>query len=176
MPIDLQPSLRGRLIELRPLRPDDFEALFEAANDPLIWQQHPEPDRYKREVFQKFLDGAVECKGALTVVDQASGRIIGSSRYWGYDAAKREIEIGWTFLERAYWGGSYNAELKSLMLQHVFQFVDRVIFRVGENNLRSQKALAKIGARLLARLEPGSGASPLNNLIFVIDHCPAGNS
>lgn len=160
MEFDLQPSLTGSLIKLRPLQRDDFDTLFEAASDPLIWEQHPESDRYKREVFQRFFDGAIESKGAFAVIDLKSGRIIGSSRYCKYNPAEREVEIGFTFLERAFWGGSYNRELKSLMIDHAFRFVDRVLFVVGENNLRSQKALQKIGAKFLTEIEP--------NFIFVI--------
>jgi RimJ/RimL family protein N-acetyltransferase len=170
METDLQPSLRGSLIELRPLCLEDFDALFQAASDPLIWEQHPERERYKREVFQKFFDSAIESKGAFAIIDLKSGKIIGSSRYYEYDSVKREVEIGWTFLERAFWGGAYNRELKSLMLDHAFGFVDRVIFRVGENNLRSQKALQKIGARFLTRAElPATDGTLKSNLIFVIE-------
>jgi RimJ/RimL family protein N-acetyltransferase len=171
MEFDPQPSLRGSLIELRPLRLEDFEALFQAASDPLIWEQHPERDRYKREVFQRFFDGAIESKGALVVVDLRSGQIIGSSRYCGYNSARREVEIGWTFLERAFWGGLYNRELKSLMLDHAFRFVHRVLFRVAEDNLRSQRALQKVGAQFLTRIEPtaSDGSLTPNNLVFVIE-------
>jgi N-acetyltransferase len=167
---DLQPTLRGNLIELRPIRPADFEALFQAASDPLIWEQHPEPDRYKREVFQKFFDGAIESKGGFVVLDLKSGRIIGSSRYHDYKPAESEVEIGWTFLERAFWGGSYNRELKSLMLDHASRFVRRVVFRVGENNLRSQMALRKIGAKFLNRIDvPGPDGSVTPMVVFVIE-------
>lgn len=151
MEFDLQPTLNGRLIDARPLRMEDFEALFAAASDPLIWEQHPESDRYKREVFQKFFDGAMDSKGAFAVIDRRSGRIIGSSRYCNLNVAQNEVEIGYTFLERAFWGGAYNAELKKLMLDHAFQFVDRVVFVVGEKNLRSQKALQKIGAVVVGK-------------------------
>src|SRR5262245_61420600 len=101
MEFDLQPTLRGRLIELQPLSTADFGSLFRAASDPLIWEQHPEPDRYKPEVFQKFFDGAIASRGAFAVVDLQSNRIIGSSRYWDFNPASREVEIGWTFLQRA---------------------------------------------------------------------------
>ncbi|MDQ6801051.1 MAG: GNAT family N-acetyltransferase [Acidobacteriota bacterium] len=151
MEFDLQPTLTGQLIEARPLMPGDFEALFEAASDPLIWEQHPEKERYRREVFQKYFDSAIESKGAFAVIDRKSGRIIGSSRYWNLDLAQNEIEIGWTFLARAFWGGAHNGELKSLMLAHAFRFVDRVVFVIGENNLRSQKAVEKIGAKFLRK-------------------------
>jgi RimJ/RimL family protein N-acetyltransferase len=146
--IELQPTLSGDLIEARPLRVDDFEAMYAAASDPLIWQQHPEPDRYQRDVFRNFFDGALQSGGAFAVVERKTGRIIGSSRYCYLDPPEREVEIGYTFLERAYWGGSYNGELKALMLKHAFRYVDRVLFVVGEQNVRSQTALLRIGAKL----------------------------
>ena len=124
---ELQPTLIGTLLELRPLRPDDFEALYRAASDPLIWEQHPEPTRHQRDVFQRYFDSAIESGGALVVIDRKSGAIIGSSRYWNLDPAQSEVEIGWTFLQRAYWGGEYNGELKRLMIEHAFRFVERVL-------------------------------------------------
>jgi RimJ/RimL family protein N-acetyltransferase len=167
--IDLQPTLMGDLIELRPLGPEDFDALFSAANDPLIWEQHPESDRYQRDVFQKFFDGALESKGAFAIIERESGRIIGSSRYCNLDPENDEVEIGWTFLERQFWGGIYNRELKKLMLDHAFRFVDRVLFVVGEKNLRSQKALEKIGARFLRKAHlPARDGSLAPNLVFAI--------
>jgi RimJ/RimL family protein N-acetyltransferase len=167
--IDLQPTLKGNLIELRPLRPDDFDALFSAASDPLIWEQHPESDRYQRDVFQKYFDGALESKGAFAIIDRESGQIIGSSRYCNLNLTNREVEVGWTFLERRFWGGNYNRELKQLMLDHAFQFVDRVLFVVGERNLRSQKALEKIGASFLKKTDlPTRDGALAPNLVFVI--------
>ena len=158
---DLQPTLTGKLLELRPLRPGDFAALYAVASDPGIWAQHPVADRYKEDVFSDFFREALESGGAFAVVDRASGRIIGSSRYYGYDAARREIEIGWTFLARAYWGGVYNSELKDLMLRHAFRFVDRVVFLVGPQNFRSQRAMEKIGGVRAGttRREPGGPES-----------------
>jgi N-acetyltransferase len=164
---DLQPILKGELIELRPLRPQDFDALFSAASDPKIWEQHPESDRYQREVFQKFFDGALESKGAFAIIERKSGRTIGSSRYC--NLINREVEVGWTFLEREFWGGTYNRELKQLMLDHAFRFVDRVLFVVGEQNIRSQKALAKIGASFLKKVQLPAGNRILKtNIVFVI--------
>jgi RimJ/RimL family protein N-acetyltransferase len=166
---DLQPTLKGDLIELRPLRSDDFDALFSAASDPLIWEQHPESDRYQRDVFQRYFDGALESKGAFAIIERESGRIIGSSRYCNLDPGNSEVEIGWTFLERKFWGGSYNRELKKLMLDHAFQFVDRVVFVVGEKNLRSQKALEKIGARFFKKAQlPARDGTLARNVVFVL--------
>jgi len=130
---------------MRPLRPSDFDELFAVASDPLIWEQHPAHDRWEERVFRKFFLDALDSRGALIASDASGGRIIGSSRYHGYDEEKSEIEIGWTFLARSHWGGRYNGEMKRLMLDHAFRFVDRVIFRVGTTNFRSQRAVEKIG-------------------------------
>ncbi len=145
MSFDLQPHLKGELIELRPLTLEDWDDLFAVASDPLIWEQHPESDRYKEDVFRIFFSEALESGGAFVIIDRENQQIIGSTRFYGYDTEKSEIEIGWTFLARNYWGGRYNLELKQLMLDHAFKFVENVIFYVGENNIRSQKATEKIG-------------------------------
>jgi RimJ/RimL family protein N-acetyltransferase len=146
MSFDLQPHLKGALIELRPLKLEDWDDLFAVASDPLIWEQHPESDRYKREVFKAFFEGALESGGAFVILDTKTQQIIGSTRFHGYDPEKSEIEIGWTFLARKCWGGRYNREIKQLMLNHAFKYVDDVVFFIGENNIRSQKATEKIGA------------------------------
>ena len=150
MPFDLQPILKGKLLQLRPLRPDDFDALFAVARDPLIWEQHPASDRYKEDVFRDFFQEALDCGGAFLVSDATNGKIIGSSRFHGYNQEKSEIEIGWTFLARSYWGGAHNREMKRLMLRHAFQFVDRVILMVGVENWRSRRAVEKIGGVQIA--------------------------
>ena len=106
----------------------------------------PESDRYKEDIFHQFFAGALNSGGALVVIDRATGQMIGSSRYHGFDAAKRVIEIGWTFLARRYWGGTYNAEMKRLMLEHAFKAVDEVLFVIGPQNRRSRRAVEKIGA------------------------------
>jgi len=157
MPFDLQPTLRGTLLELRPIRPDDFSALYAVASDPLIWEQHPEPDRYTEEVFRGFFRGALESGGGLIVTDTANRQVIGSSRYFGYDEARSEIEIGWSFLARSHWGGRYNREMKELMLRHAFQFVDSVVFLIGPENWRSRRALEKIGGVLIGSRPNGIG-------------------
>jgi N-acetyltransferase len=146
MSFDLQPYLKGELIELRPLIPEDWDDLFAVASDSLIWEQHPENDRYKEDVFRVFFSEALDSRGAFVVIDGKTQQIIGSTRFYGYDPEKSEIEIGWTFLARRYWGGRYNREMKKLMLNHAFKFVENVVFFVGGKNVRSQKAMEKIGA------------------------------
>jgi N-acetyltransferase len=151
--LDLQPQLVGELLAVRPLQADDWDALFAVASDPLIWAGHPDRDRYTEPVFREFFREAIESRGALVVLDRATGRIIGSSRYVWHGPPQNELEIGWTFLARDYWGGTYNRELKRLMLDHAFRFVDRVIFIVGIDNIRSRKAMLKIGCVLTDRRE-----------------------
>ena|SRR5438067_12825767 len=166
MPFDLQPCLQGSLLDLRPLQEGHYQDIYAVAADPLIWQQHPCPDRYQEKVFTVFFREALESRGALLALDRKSGRVIGSSRFHGYDEGKSEIEIGWTFLARSHWGGAYNREMKRLMLRHAFRFVNSVIFLVGRQNLRSQRAVEKIGGiRVETRLD-GSG---LENQIYRIE-------
>lgn len=154
MTFDLQPTLQGELLDLRPLRAEDFDSLFAVASDPLIWEQHPANDRYKPEVFRAFFDEGLASGGALIATDKKDGRVIGSSRFHGYNPEQSEVEIGWTFLARKYWGGVFNGEMKQLMISHAFKFVNRVVFLIGEENRRSQKAVEKIGAvRLGVRID-----------------------
>jgi N-acetyltransferase len=169
MSFDLQLNLKGELIELHPLKPEDWDDLFAVASDPLVWEQHPENDRYKEDVFKVFFSEALESGGAFVIIDKKNQQIIGSTRFYGYDPEKSEIEIGWTFLARKYWGGRYNRELKQLMLDHAFKFVENVIFYVGENNIRSQKATEKIGAVKDGLVEKVYGNRPPSlNVRYVI--------
>lgn len=165
---ELQPRLVGELIEVRPLRPEDWESLFRVASDPLIWEQHPANDRYQEEVFQEFFREALESGGAFVVIDRKTREIIGSSRYFGFDAEKSEIEIGWTFLARSHWGGEYNGELKRLMLDHAFRFVESVVFLIGPTNLRSQKAVEKIGGVKIERREKMIRGEAVEQVVYQI--------
>lgn len=169
--LDRQPVLEGARLLLRPLRPDDWDALFAVARDPLIWEQHPAHDRWRKEVFAAFFADALHNGGALAVIDRASGAMIGSSRYQGLESADGgSVEIGWTFLARSFWGGSYNRELKQLMLAHALASVAECRFAVGEDNHRSRRALEKIGARLVPRMEMRNMAGGMvRHVHYVID-------
>lgn len=169
MNFDLQPHLEDDLIVLQPLKEQDFEALYAAASDPLVWEQHPVKERYKRDVFmENFFQSAIESKGAFLVLEKKTGAVMGSSRYYNHHAQESDIEIGWTFLARPYWGGRYNQAMKALMMQHAFKYVDNIIFRIGENNMRSRKACEKIGGVLINPADnPHLEWSP-NNVIYKI--------
>jgi RimJ/RimL family protein N-acetyltransferase len=143
---DYQPTLRGPLIHLRPLLPSDHDALYAVASDQLIWEQHPAKERAEPEGFRRFFQHALDSGGAFLITKAGTGQVIGSSRFHGYNESAREVEIGWTFLAREHWGGEYNRELKRLMLEHAFRFVESVVFLISPTNIRSQKGTMKIGA------------------------------
>lgn len=167
--MNLQPSLEGRLLRLRPLLPADFEPLFAVSSDPKVWEQHPERLRYQRPVFENFFAAALESKGALVAIDLANGEMIGSSRYSGLRLEESRVEVGYTFLARRCWGRGFNAEMKKLMLDHAFQAVDEVFFYVGGSNWRSRTAMERVGATLVRTIErtPLEGA-PYTSVEFRI--------
>jgi len=134
---------------LRPLKESDFEELYAAGSDPLIWEQHPERERFKRENFTRYFQSGIDSGGALATVERSSGRIIGSSRFTGFIASEATVEVGYTFVAREFWGNGHNTEMKRLMLDHAFGHVNNVHFYIGEQNFRSRRAIEKIGAKLL---------------------------
>jgi RimJ/RimL family protein N-acetyltransferase len=167
---ELQPSLQNALVRIEPLRPSDFEALYAVASDPLIWEQHPSRDRYKREVFENFFKGAIESGGAFRVIDSRNDELVGSSRYYDLDAEQKSVSIGYTFIARSHWAKGFNRALKDLMLDHAFRFMERVKFEVGVDNWRSRKAMEKLGGIYLAEKSVSYyGEPPRLNVIFKID-------
>ncbi len=141
-----KPVLEGGVAALRPTTEEDREAVFRAASDPLIWEQHSAHDRWQRGPFDKFFDDALACGGGLTILEKESGRVVGSTRYYDWSASDASVVIGYTFIERRLWGTGFNAEVKRLMIGHAFQWASTVWFQVSQGNVRSQRALAKIGA------------------------------
>jgi RimJ/RimL family protein N-acetyltransferase len=166
---DWQPTLRGERVTLRPVRADDLDAMHAAASDPAVWAQHSETNRHERAVFERFFKGAIECGGGLVIVDNATGRVIGSSRYYDWNPSDESVVIGYTYLERAHWGGATNREVKALMIAHAFRFARTVWFHVSPGNARSQRALERIGARLDRReMVPVAGV-PSERMIYRVD-------
>lgn len=144
--INFQPMLRNNLVIAQPLSVSDFEGLYYAASDPLIWEQHPNKYRYQWQEFENYFKGAIESGGAFLVRDAQTFEIIGSSRYSDYNVETNIVSIGYTFFIRSHWGKGYNYVLKKLMLDYIFQFVDTVTFYIGAVNKRSQISLERIGA------------------------------
>jgi RimJ/RimL family protein N-acetyltransferase len=167
---DRQPTLSHPTVHLRPATPEDWSALFSAASDPAIWAGHPAHDRWREPVFRAFFEEGLASAGMLVAIEPGSGAIIGSSRYDLARVASGEVEVGWTFLVRRHWGGTTNHAMKALMVGHALEQVERVIFIIGETNLRSRTAITRIGAeptdrRMTVQLSTGQA----NHLLFAID-------
>ncbi len=148
MTFAFQPTLIGDTLLLRPVVASDWDAIFAAASDPLIWELHPVHDRYTEASFRPYFATQLAGGGTLIVIDRATNKVIGWSTYGNYLPERSRVEIGWTFLVRAHWGTSTNREMKHLMLSHAFGHVETVTFRIGPDNLRSRRAIEKIGGVL----------------------------
>ncbi len=169
MPINLQPTLENDKAILYPLQEADFEKLYAVASDPLIWEQHPNKDRWQREVFRTFFDGALQSKGAFKIIDKATGKLAGSTRIYDYDEQNKSILIGYTFFGRAFWGKGLNLSVKALLLDYLFDFVEQVYFHIGAVNVRSQIAIERLGATKVDELEVAYfGEAPKLNYVYRI--------
>ncbi len=169
MNFSVQPVLENEEFQLIPLQQGDFESLYEVASDPKVWEQHPNKDRYKREVFENFFTGAMESKGAFKIMEKATGDVLGSSRYYNFDEEDNHIFIGYTFYGTKSWGKGINPQVKKLMLDYIFQFVDKVHFHIGKENFRSQTALERLGGQKIAEEEVAYFAEPTRtNFVYEI--------
>lgn len=169
----LQPVLLGKFVRVEPMRAEDHDPLFAVARDPLIWEQHPSHDRWQPDVFRKLFDEGLASGGGLTVRDAQTGEVIGSSRYYEWRPELRDISIGYTFLARHCWGGTYNHELKKLMLEHAFGFVDMVWFHIGMNNRRSRIAITKVGGQLSHEVPNDPDRNGISMAYYFIRRPPA---
>ena len=170
MIFNTQPTLENENIILKPLQADDFERLYETASDPKVWEQHPNKNRYQREVFATYFEGAIQSKGALLMLDKATKEVIGSSRFYDYNEEQNSILIGYTFIGTKYWGKKINAQIKKMMIDYAFQFVDKIYFHIGANNIRSQIAIGNIGATKTREFEVAYFGEPeLLNFEYVLE-------
>ena len=170
MDISLQPTLENEKVILKPLQEKDFEQLYQVASDPRIWEQHPNRNRWKREVFLTYFEGALQSGGAFVVVHKASGDYIGSTRFYDHNPEEDSILIGYTFYAVDYWGKGYNPAVKTMMLDYIFQYVSGVIFHIGAENFRSQISISRLGAEKVGELEVKYyGEAPRLNFVYRID-------
>ncbi|WP_284651155.1 GNAT family N-acetyltransferase [Flavobacterium terrisoli] len=169
---DSQPNtLKNELIKLIPLQKTDFEELYAVACDPLVWEQHPNKLRYQREVFQNYFEGAILSKGAFLIRDTKTDEVVGCSRFYDYDQKENSVLIGYTFIGRKFWGIGYNKALKKIMLDYAFEHVDKVYFHIGAFNIRSQKAIEKIGAVKVDEFEVEYyGEDAKLNFVYLIEN------
>jgi N-acetyltransferase len=146
MTVNLQPVLENEVLRMQPLQPDDLEALYLVGSDPLIWEQHPNKNRWQKPDFENYFKGAVESGSAFLISNSRTGETIGCTRYYDYNETEKSILIGYTFIARQYWGRQFNTAMKKLMVNHAFGFADTVLFHIGAYNIRSQTAIGRIGA------------------------------
>ncbi len=169
MTFSIQPTLANDRVILCPLQEKDFEALYAVASDPKIWEQHPNKNRWQRDVFRTFFDGAMQSKGAFKIVDKTTGESIGSTRFYDYDAQENSILIGYTFYAVQCWGKGINHAVKAMMLDYIFQFVESVFFHIGAENIRSQIAISRLGAVKVGEQEVTYfGEQPKWNFVYCI--------
>ncbi len=167
--MNIQPTLENENVKLIPLTQTDFEEVFAVASDPLVWEQHPNKDRYKKEVFENFFQGAMESGGAFKIIDKETKEIAGSTRFYDFNPEDNSIFIGYTFYGTKFWGSKLNPQVKKLMLDYIFQFVDKVNFHVGKDNIRSQKAIEKLGAKKVDEVNVAYFGEPEKlNVVFEI--------
>lgn len=169
MNFSIQPVLENDQVLLLPLKEDDFEEIYQCASDEKIWAQHPNKDRWKKEVFQSFFEGAIKSKGAFKIIDKASGDIAGSTRFYDYNDEEKSILIGYTFYATRFWGKGMNPSVKALMLEYIFRYTDKVHLHVGAANLRSQIAVIRLGANKIAEEEIAYYGEPVKlNFVYEI--------
>jgi N-acetyltransferase len=137
---DRQPTLQGPNLRLRPLRPSDHDAFVAVAEDPLIWEEHPESDRATAAKLERFFEESLASGGGL-VITTADGEVIGSSRFEEPDEAGSRIVIDHTFLARTHWTGEDYTEVKRLLFDHAFAAFETVELRVGVDNDRTRGAV-----------------------------------
>jgi RimJ/RimL family protein N-acetyltransferase len=164
-----QPVLENQQALLLPLQESDFTALYAAASDPKVWEQHPNKDRWQQDVFQTFFEGAMQSHGAFKIIAKETNEVAGSTRFYGYDQQQDSIHIGYTFYATRYWGKGLNHAVKGLMLNYIFQFVSQVIFHIGAENVRSQIAIGRLGAEKIAEQELAYfGEAPKLNFVYAL--------
>lgn len=170
MNFDIQPTLENDIVILSPLQESDFEALYAVAADPKIWEQHPNKDRWQKNVFRNFFEGAIQSKGAFNIIPKSTGKIAGSTRLYDYNEEDNHILIGYTFLAREHWGKGINLSVKELLLDYLFQFVSQVHFHIGATNIRSQIAIGRLGAKKVGEQEVTYyGETPKLNFVYSIE-------
>jgi RimJ/RimL family protein N-acetyltransferase len=149
----IQPTLMGKLVELRPLQQDHAALLLQAAADGQLWNMKitvvPGP-----QTVDSYVATALQGRGAGTVmpfviVRRDTGETVGSTRFWKIDRANRKVEIGHTWLSESVQRSGINTEAKYLLLTHAFEVMEsvRVQFTTDELNEKSRAAILRIGAK-----------------------------
>lgn len=143
--------LQGTTIDLLPLEEHHLEELYQASADKELWKQVPS-DCSDRDTFFAVYKMALEARDRGTqypfvIVDKQTKKLVGSTRFFEMYEADKKLEIGWTWITRDYWGSVVNLECKLLLLTYCFEVLktNRVQLKTKDDNIRSRKAIEKIG-------------------------------
>ena len=147
--MNFKSNFDNNLFSLIQIKKEDFLELYFVAKDYNIWEQHPENDRWKKDKFYIFFNKGLQNNfGFLKIIDKNCNKVIGSTRFYSYDKVDDAIRIGFTFISKEYWGTSTNFLIKQIMIDYAFKYLSKIYFDIGNNNLRSRKAVEKLGAVL----------------------------
>ena len=145
--------LTGEIVRLEPLDFRHTEELVEAANYDEIWTYLDEPTPNTSEAMNQLVQDALNeqergIRVPFAVIDLATGRAVGSTSYIDIRPHDRGVEIGWTWLTPSQWGTGANTDAKLLLLRHAFedQNAGRVAIKTDLRNVRSQRAIERLGA------------------------------
>lgn len=155
--IDVDVILENRRFRIEPLTVEHKDYLAVAANDKQIWEQHPATDRWKPEVFSEYFDTIMSLGGGFVIIDKfaPSPGIIGMTRFYVHDnydpenklpeGNKQDWAIGFTFIERRYWGNGANKIIKHMMMEYAFETVESIWIDADPHNIRSIKSIKNLG-------------------------------
>jgi RimJ/RimL family protein N-acetyltransferase len=161
--IEFKITLENNYVRLVQTSEDHFQELYQIGSNPVIWEQHPNQDRWKKNNFRKYFDGGINnSEGCFTIIDKKINKIIGTTRFYSFDENKQSVKIGYTFISNEYWGTKINYQIKKLMMDYIFQFLDKVYFEIGKTNFRSQKSVEKLGGK---KVKP----QKKENYLYLID-------
>lgn len=150
----IQPTLTGTLVDLQPLQADHAQALVDAAADGQLWNMTltvvPGPDTVAQYIATALAGREAGTVMPFVIVNRATGRVAGSTRFWKIDLNNRKMEIGHTWLGVSTQRSGINTEAKYLLLTHAFEVMQavRVQFTTDELNEKSRAAILRIGASL----------------------------
>jgi len=169
--------LKGEHVRLVPLHSDHFPALLKIATHPAIWEHLPF-DGTQSEILKSELQFAILCrvKGEqypFSIFENKTDKIVGSTRWFDIHPQHKKLEIGWTWMSPEYWGSGLNTEAQLLQLQFCFEQLktQRVQLKTRATNLRSIKAIEKIGAIFEGTMRKDrmmSNGEPRNSCMFSI--------
>ncbi|MEK6510864.1 GNAT family N-acetyltransferase [Myroides odoratimimus] len=143
--------LEGTTVDLIPLEKGHLEELYQASADKELWRLVPTDCSDRDTFYDNYQNALIAREKGLqypfVIIDKRTQKIIGSTRFFEMYEADKKLEIGWTWITQEYWGSVVNLECKLLLLTYCFEVLktNRVQLKTKDTNIRSRKAIEKIG-------------------------------